>query len=49
MFQTTLINNLSVIRDFRQLGKVQHEFIDDLFLAITAVILGCKGWDEIEN
>jgi len=31
MSQTTLRNQLSVIRDFRQLGKVQHELSDVLF------------------
>ena len=46
MSQTTLINQLSVIRDFRQPDKVQHELIDVLFLAITAVI---SGWEEIED
>ena len=49
MSQTTLIDQLSVIRDFRQPGKVQHELIDVLFLAITAVISGCEGWEEIED
>ncbi len=49
MSQETLINQLSVIRDFRQPGKVQHELIDVLFLAITAVISGCEGWEEIED
>lgn len=49
MSQKTLINQLSVIRDFRQPGKVQHELIDVLFLAITAVISGCEGWEEIED
>ena len=49
MSQKTLINHLSVIRDFRQPGKVKHELIDVLFLAITAVISGCEGWEEIED
>jgi predicted transposase YbfD/YdcC len=49
MSQETLINQLSIIRDFRQPGKVQHELIDVLFLAITAVISGCEGWEEIED
>ena len=49
MPQTTLIDQLSVIRDFRQPGKVQHELIDVLFLAITAVISGSEGWEEIED
>lgn len=49
MSETTLISQLSVIRDFRQPGKVQHELIDVLFLAITAVISGCEGWEEIED
>ena len=49
MSKATLINHLSIIRDFRQPGKVQHELIDVLFLAITAVISGCEGWEEIED
>lgn len=49
MYQTTLISHFSVIRDFRQLGKVQHELIDVLFLAVTTVISGCEGWKEIED
>lgn len=49
MSQATLINHLSIIRDFRQPGKVQHELVDVLFLAITAVISGCEGWEEIED
>jgi hypothetical protein len=49
MSQTTLINQLSVIRDFRQPGEVLHELIDVLFLAITAVISGCEGWEVIED
>jgi hypothetical protein len=31
MSKTTLINQLSVIRDFRQPGKVLYELIDVLF------------------
>lgn len=49
MSHATLINHLSIIRDFRQPGKVQHELIDVLFLAITGVISGCEGWEEIED
>jgi hypothetical protein len=41
MSDSTLISQLSVIRDFRQHGKVQHELID-VFLAITAVISDFK-------
>ena len=53
MRQEMLINQLSIIRDFRQPGKVQHELIDVLFLAITAVISGCEeiedfGYDKLD-
>jgi predicted transposase YbfD/YdcC len=28
---------------------VHHNLVDVLFLAITAVISGCEGWEEIQN
>lgn len=49
MSQITLINQLSIIRDPRQPRKVHHNLVDVLFLAITAVILGCEGWEEIQD
>ena len=49
MSQLTLLNQLSIIRDPRQPTKVHHNLVDVLFLAITAVISGCEGWEEIED
>ena len=49
MSQLTLLNQLSIIRDPRQPRKVHHNLVDVLFLAITAVISGCEGWEEIED
>ncbi len=49
MSQLTLLNQLSIIRDPRQPRKVYHNLVDVLFLAITAVISGCEGWEEIED
>ncbi len=45
MSHTTLRSQLSVIRDFSQSGKVLHELIDVLFLAITGGISGGEGWE----
>ena len=44
-----LLNQLSIIRDLRQLRKVHHNLIDVLFLAITAVISGYEDREAIEN
>lgn len=49
MSKITLINQLSIIRDPRQPRKVHHNLVDILFLAITAVISGCEGWEEIQD
>ena len=44
-----LMENLSVIYDARQEGKVVHKLTDILLLTICAVIAGAEGWDEIED
>ena len=49
MSQLTLLSQLSIIRDPRQPRKIHHNLVDVLFLAITAVISGCEGWEEIED
>ena len=49
MSQLSLLNQLSIIRDPRQPRKVHHNLVDVLFLAITAVISGSEGWEEIED
>ncbi|QQX81802.1 transposase family protein [Shewanella sp. KX20019] len=35
----------SIITDHRQNWKVVHFLPDILFLAITAIIAGCDGWE----
>lgn len=49
MSKLTLLNQLSIIREPRQPRKIHHNLVDLLFLAITAVISGCEGWQEIED
>lgn len=44
-----LLDHLSVIKDFRQSGKVHHLLSDILFLMVAAVIAGAEGWEEIED
>ena len=43
------LHYLSIIPDFRQSWKVQHQLSDILFLVVCAVICGSEGWDEIED
>jgi len=45
----SLLHYLSIIPDFRQPWKVQHQLSDILFLVVCAVIFGSEGWDEIED
>jgi len=44
-----LAQHLSDINDTRQSAKTLYPLFDILFLAITAVIAGCEGWEEIED
>lgn len=37
------------IDDPRQQGKVVHKLFDIIFLALSAVISGCQGWEDIED
>lgn len=46
---TSLFEHLSVIRDPRQLSKVDHELHDLLILCIVGVICGAEGWQDIEE
>ena len=43
------MHHLSIVPDFRQAWKVQHQLSDILFLTVCAVICGAEGWDEIED
>jgi predicted transposase YbfD/YdcC len=43
------MHHLSIVPDFRQAWKVQHQLSDILFLTVCAVICGAEGWDEIQG
>ncbi|SEK39312.1 Predicted transposase YbfD/YdcC associated with H repeats [Halomonas daqiaonensis] len=43
------MHHLSIVPDFRQACKVQHQLSDILFLTVCAVICGAEGWDEIQG
>ncbi|RAR56801.1 DDE family transposase [Onishia taeanensis] len=49
MLTPSLMHHFSIVPDFRQAGKVQHQLSDILFLTVCAVICGAEGWDEIED
>ncbi|MBS4155576.1 transposase family protein, partial [Cobetia sp. MC34] len=49
MLTPSLMHHLSIVSDFRQAWKVQHQLSDILFLIVCAVICGAEGWDEIED
>lgn len=49
MLTPSLMHHLSIVPDFRQAWKVQHQLSDILFLTVCAVICGAEGWDEIED
>ncbi len=49
MLTPPLVHHLSIVLDFRQAWKVQHQLSDILFLTVCAVICGAEGWDEIED
>ncbi len=42
-----LINHFSVMKDFRQEGKVHHKLIDIIFISIAAFIADCNTWIEV--
>ena len=45
----TLLDHISLIKDPRQVWKVEHALADILFLCVAAVIAGAEGWEEIED
>lgn len=49
MLVPSLLHYLSIIPDFRQSWKMQHQLSDILFLVVCAVICGSEGWNEIED
>ena len=38
-----------MIKDPRQLSKVEHDLIDILILCIVGVLCGAEGWHDIEQ
>ncbi|WP_136254422.1 transposase family protein [Onishia niordana] len=44
MLKPSLRHNLSIVPDFRQAWKVQHQLLDILFMDACAVICGAEGW-----
>ncbi|WP_168017049.1 transposase family protein, partial [Halomonas salinarum] len=44
MLTPSLMHHLSIVPDFRQAWKVQHQLSDILFLTVCAVICGAEGW-----
>lgn len=49
MKTASLMEHLSIIKDFRQDWKVEHKLTDILLLTICGVICGAEGWEEIED
>jgi hypothetical protein len=45
----SLLHYLSIIPDFRQSRKAQHQLSGILFLVVCAVICGSGEWDEIKD
>ena len=45
----SLITHFSIIKDPRQLSKVEHDLIDILILCIVGVLCGAEGWHDIEQ
>jgi len=49
MLTPSFMHHVSIVPDFRQAWKVQHQLSDTLFLTVCAVICNAEGWDEIED
>lgn len=49
MGHTSLIEHFSIIRDYRQSGKVDHKITDIILLVVCAVICGAEGWEDISD
>jgi len=45
----SFIEHFSIIEDPRKNINVKHDFIDILFLTVSAVISGAEGWQDIED
>lgn len=44
-----LMKHITIIPDYRQSWKVEHNLSDILLLTICAVIAGAEGWEDIED
>lgn len=44
----SLLSHFSVIKDPRQLCKIEHELSDILILCVVGVVCGAEGWHDIE-
>tara|TARA_R110001599_G_scaffold253132_3_gene453360 strand:+ start:133 stop:1269 length:1137 start_codon:yes stop_codon:yes gene_type:complete len=49
MGHTSLIEHFSIIRDYRQSGKVDHKLTDIILLVVCGVISGAEGWEDITD
>jgi hypothetical protein len=47
LYQGPFFENFDILQHTREEGKVLHELIDVLFIAISAVICGCNDWKKI--
>ena len=45
---SSLSSHFSIIKDPRQLAKVDHELLDIIILCIVGVLCGAEGWHDIE-
>ncbi|MEI6978120.1 transposase family protein, partial [Escherichia coli] len=45
----SLLDQISIIHDYRQSWKTSYSLADILFLTITAIIGGAEGWEEIAD
>ena len=45
----SFIDHFSIIEDPRKDINVKYDFIDILFLTVSAVVSGAEGWQDIED
>lgn len=45
----SFIVHFSIIEDLRKGINVKYNFIDILFLTVSAVVSGAEGWQDIED
>ncbi len=49
MGHRSLIEHFSIIKDYRQTGKVDHKLTDIILLVVCGVISGAEGWEDITD